>query len=265
MWTAVALTTVLTLPPAQGLELKNIRTTHGIMGETRKDDKFLPGDVVVVAFDIEGLKVKDDGLVQYAMGMELTKKGKAKPEFKSDPKDLEGENSLGGSTLPAFALSVIGTDSAPGEYSLKVTIKDRLGKTEKVLNKSFEVLPVKLGFVQVRLTSSQGDPVPSIAVPGQRIFVHCALVGFKLNKEKLPHITFEMVIKDAEGNPTVKKSFKGDIKTDVKATPGMMTFRARPLDLNKPGKFKIVISAKDNVSGETTEQTLNLNVLNTNN
>ena len=96
MWTAVALTTVMTLAPAQGIELKNVRSTYGIMGETRKDDKLLPGDIFVVHFDIEGLKVKDNGTVLYSMGMELTKKGKAKPEFKRDPQDLEAELSLGG-------------------------------------------------------------------------------------------------------------------------------------------------------------------------
>jgi hypothetical protein len=260
MWTAVALTTVMSLAPAQ-LELKNVRTTYGIMGETRKDDKLLPGDVLVVAFDIEGLKVKDNGQVLYSMGMELTKKGKPKPEFKRDPQDLEAENSLGGTTLPAFALSVIGTDTVPGDYTLKVTVKDRLGKTEKVLEKQFEVLKPKLGFVQVRLTSGNGDPVPPVAVPGQRVYVHCALVGFQLGKEKLPHVTFEMVVLDDAGKPTVPKSFKGDIKTDLKATPGMMTFVPRALDLNKAGKYKIVIKAKDNNGGEMAEHTMSLNVL----
>src|SRR4051812_32656670 len=162
MWTAVALTTVMSLAPAQ-LELKNVRSTHGIMGETRKDDKVLPGDLLVVAFDVEGLKVKETGQIQYSMGMELTKKNKAKPEFKRDPIDLEGENSLGGTSFPAFAMTAIGTDTAPGDYTLKVTIKDRLGKTEKVLEKTFEVVKPKLGFVQTYLTSGNGDPVPPVA------------------------------------------------------------------------------------------------------
>src|SRR3954447_4849741 len=104
MWAALALTTVMSVAPAQ-IELKNVRSTYGVLGQERKDDKILPGDLLVVAFDIEGLKVKDDGRVLYAMGMELTKKGKEKPEFKRDPQDLEAINSLGGSTLPAFALT----------------------------------------------------------------------------------------------------------------------------------------------------------------
>lgn len=260
MWAALALMTVLNVAPAE-LELKNVRTTVGVLGQERKDDKLLPGDVLVVAFDIDGLQVKDDGRVLYAMGMELTKKGKEKPEFKRDPQDLEAVNSLGGTSLPAFALSVIGTDTAAGEYSLKVTVRDRQGKTEKTLTKSFEVLPAALGFVQVRFTSGSGEPAPAVAVPGQRLYLHCALVGFGLSKEKLPHVTFEMQVLDESGKPTLEKPFKGDIKTDLKNTPGMMTFLPIPLELNRAGKFKVAIKAKCNISGKTADQLLDLNVI----
>lgn len=261
MSAALALMTVLTLTPAQ-LELKNVRTTVGVLGQERKDDKLLPGDVLVVAFDIDGLKVKDDGRVLYAMGMELTKKGKDKAEFKREPQDLEATNSLGGTSLPAFALSVIGTDTEKGEYNLKVTVRDRQGKTEKTLNKTFEVLPLDLGFVQVRFTSTAGEPAAAVAVPGQQLYLHCALVGFQLNKEKLPHVTFEMQVMDETGKPTLTTPFKGDIKTDLKNTPGMMTFLPIPLQLNRAGKFKVQIRAKDNLSGKSTEQSLDLTVLN---
>jgi len=261
MWTAVALTTVLTLAPAQALELKNVRTTYGMMGETRKDDKLQAGDILVVAIDIDGLKVKDNGVVKYSMGMEVTKKGKAKPEFKEEPRELEAELNLGGTMLPTFAMYSISPDAAPGEYTIKVTVKDREAKTEKILEKTFEVLEPKLGFVQVFLTTGNGDPAPPIAVPGQRIYVHYTLVGFKLGKDKQPHVTFEMVVEDDGGKPTVKKPFKGDIKKVQKETPGSMVFVPRQLDLNKPGKYKIVMKATDNGSGKSAEQTLNLTVL----
>src|SRR5262245_32591593 len=261
MWAALALTTVLNVAPAQ-LELKNVRTTYGILGPERKDDEFLPGDVVVVAFDIEGLKVKDDGRVQYAMGMELTKKGKGKPEYKYEPGDLEAINSLGGSTLPAFVRSVIGTDTAPGEYVLKVTIRDRQVKgSEKVLERTFKVKKPELGFVRVRLLSHRGDPVPNVAVAGQRVDLNCMLVGFESGKDKLPNITFEMQVLDAAGKPVVTKPFKGDIKEDVSKTPGQMEFVPIPLELNRPGKYKVVLKATDNISKKNTEQALDLEVL----
>jgi hypothetical protein len=261
MWAALALTTVLNVAPAQ-IEFKNIRTTYGILGQERKDDKFLPGDVLVVAFDIEGLKVKEDGQILYSMGMELIKKGKDKPEFKREPTDLVAVNSLGGSTLPAFALSVIGTDTTPGEYTLKVTVRDRQVKgSEKVLSRTFEVVPVKFGFVQVRFTNRGADPVPNIAVPGQQVYLHCTLVGFKLGKDNLPHISFELNIVDDQGKPTVTKPFKGDIRTDVKETRGVMQFVPMSIELNRPGKYKAILKATCNHSKTSTEQSLDLTVL----
>jgi hypothetical protein len=265
MWAALALTTVLTAPAqAEELKLKNVRSTYGILGPTRKENKLLPGDLLVVAFDIDNLAVKDDGRVLYAMGMELTKKGKTKPEFKREPQDLEAYNTLGGTSLPAFAMSAIGTDTPPGEYTLKVIVKDRGSKPTRTttLEEKFQVLPPSLGFVQVKLTTGSGEPAPNVAVPGQSLLLHCALVGFESDKKsRAPHVTFEMVVQDAEGKPTVAKPFKGDIKTEPRAVPGMMTFAPIILQLNRSGKFKVVIKARCNISNKTCEQTFDLNVL----
>jgi len=266
MWAALALTTVLTTAPAQqSLELKNVRVTSGVLGPVRKENKLMPGDMLVVAFDIEGLKVKDDGIVQYAMGMELVRKdrsGKEKILFKRELQDIEGINSLGGTSVPAFAQIVLGTDSEPGDYNLRVMVKDRLTNKEAVLNKPFEVVPTKFGFVQVLLTSRAGEPFPPVGLPGQIVFLRCSLVGFKTNQDKLPHISFEMQILDEAGKPTIAKPFKNDdIKTDVSKTNGTMIFLPIRIELNRPGKYKVVLKAKDNIGGETIEHSLDLTVL----
>src|ERR671933_270664 len=101
MWATLALTTALQLAPAQegALTLRNVRTTHGVLGPERKDNRLLPGDVLVVAFEVGGLQVKEDGRVQYSMGMEMTD-SKGEAVFpKREPQPLEAVNTLGGSTL----------------------------------------------------------------------------------------------------------------------------------------------------------------------
>jgi hypothetical protein len=267
MWAALALTTAaLSLAPAQNdkdkaLKLSNIRMTYGILGPERKDAKLLPGDVLVVAFDIDNLQVGKDGRIKYAMGMELTRKGEKKAVYKSDPQDLDAVNTLGGTTLPAFALSVIGTDTKKGEYSLKVTVKDRSTNKTTTLTKPFEVLDSDFGLVRVRLTNTGAEPAPPVAVPGQRVMLNCSLVGFKTDKQKLPHVTFEMNVYDAAGKATLAKPFKGDIKTEVKENPDMMTFLPIPLELNRAGKFKVTVKATCNISKKTTEQSIDLNVV----
>jgi hypothetical protein len=264
MWAALAMTAALTAPAQAGeLSVKNVRSTYGIFGQPRKDNKLLPGDVMVVACDIENLSVDKDGKVLYAMGMELTRtsKGKSKLEFKTEPQDREATNSLGGTTMPIFAICTVGLDSVPGEYTLKVTIMDR-GKKKgtTVLVQKFEVLPVKLGFVQVTLTTGKGEAAPPTSVPGNIIYLNFSLVGFTLGAGKAPDVTFEMQVLDDAGKPTVDRAYKGRIKA-AGDTPGLLTFLPIPLQLNRTGKFKVVLKATDNLTKKSTRQTLDLTVM----
>src|SRR5262245_57928519 len=103
MWSAMALAAALTLAQGQPAQLKlaNDRITYGLLGATRPDAKFLPGDQCVLAFDIEGLQVDSHGKVKYSMGMEfLTTEGKTKFKRNEEPRDLEALNVLGGSRVP---------------------------------------------------------------------------------------------------------------------------------------------------------------------
>src|SRR3954464_13421507 len=109
MWTALAMMAALSSAPAQGgeLSLPNIRPTMGILGAPRKDadnPKLLAGDAFFVSFDIENLKVGEDGQVAYAVGFKLvdTKKDKLIYEEKPSKEPLRIINSLGGSRVPAF-------------------------------------------------------------------------------------------------------------------------------------------------------------------
>jgi hypothetical protein len=265
MWAALALTTVLSAPAQAGeLKLSNQRMTMGLLGPKREDNKVVPGDLVVVAFDIENLTVKNDGRVLYSMGFEITRKGKAKPERKEAPQDLEADNRLGGGTLPSFALALIGVDYPAGNYILKVTVKDRAVKPAKTvtLEQEFEVVPIKFAFVGVKVTTPRGEPTPSLGVPGQALLFHYALVGHAMTKENPPNpnVSFEMQIIDKEtGKPTVEKPFRGDIIQG--GNKDMLVFAPTPLQLNRPGKFTIIFKATDNLAKKTTEQKLDLEVL----
>jgi hypothetical protein len=265
MWAALALTTVLTAPAQAGeLKLTNKRCTYGILGQTRTDNKVLPGDVLFVAFDIENLTVKQDGTILYAMGLELTKKGKSKPEFKREPQDLVALNTMGGTTLPNVAMSSVGLDTPPGSYVLKVTIKDRGGKPVKTatLEEEFEVLKPALGFVQVKFSSMGNDPAPPIAVPGQNLLLHHALVGYQVDNKKNPNVSIELHMLDANDKPTMGKPFmKGDILEDSKTAPGFMLLRPAVVQVTRSGKFRVLLKATDNLAKKTIEQKLDLEVL----
>jgi hypothetical protein len=245
------------------VKVENARLAYGPLGQERKDEKFLPGDALWLRFDIEGLVPDATGKVTYAMGLEVTQKGKTKPKFKKDLEDYEARLTLGGTTLPAYARTNIGLDDDPGDYTLKITIKDGSSKgkgKEITIARSFEVAKSNLGFVMVGLISIAGEPVPAIGMQGQVMFLSCSLVGFEIGKDKAPHVSFEMQILDETGKPTVKELIKGDIKTEAK-TPGAMIFQPMRVDLNRAGKFTIVLKATDVLAKKSTEQKLDLTVV----
>src|SRR5262245_22027514 len=118
MWTIVPLLAGLTLAAGQapvqpsspspgGLNLTNVRNTYGELGGARPEGPLLPGDVLFVAFDIEGIAIDPAGKVNYTMAMEVQDKD-GKPIFKQDPADKSDFVPLGGPKLPARAFVTVG-------------------------------------------------------------------------------------------------------------------------------------------------------------
>jgi hypothetical protein len=269
MWTTLAIASALTLAPAQGgkLEIKNDRITYGILGQERKETKFLAGDVFVVSFDIEGLQVNaKDGKVRYSMGLELINDKTGKPEFTTEPQELETVNALGGSRLPAFAMSTLGTDTMPGTYTMKVTVTDLAAnpKQKVELTKKFEVIPRKFGFVKVGLFNVNGagaGPAPPIGVPGQTIAVTAAVVGFELDDKTNANLAFEMQILDETGKPTLTQPFTGEAKNIPQDQRKLLALNFA-IALNRPGKFTIELKATDKLAkGQPIVQTLSFTVI----
>ena len=74
MWTNLVVVAALTLMTGQDSELTlaNARTTYGILGPARPDNKVLPGDTVVLSFGIKGMRANEAGKVRYRFGMDVT-------------------------------------------------------------------------------------------------------------------------------------------------------------------------------------------------
>jgi hypothetical protein len=268
MWATLALATALNLAPAQSgtLQLKNDRVTYGPLGQARKDSKILGGDIFIVAFDIEGLKVRDDGLVKYSMSLEVSNKD-GKSQFRQDPQELEAYNALGGGRVPGVAHVFIGNDQPEGEYTLKVTVKDRATDKTETLTRKFEVLPRKFGLVQVSLSyQAPGRDIqlaaPPIGVPGQTFALNFSVVGFELDKARKdqPNIETSVRVMDENGKPTLAKPFAGlanEVGPEFKKGIPMQFI----ISLNRPGKFTLELRATDKVSGKSADLTLDLTVL----
>jgi hypothetical protein len=255
MFSALTLAAALTLAPAQTsgkLTLANLRCTHGLIGPTRPTAKFLPGDIVYLGFDIDGVSVAKDGKVVYTMSLEVTDKA-GKVKHKVDPTERPDFAPLGGNKVPGVAFVVIGVDLEPGEYSVKLTATDVVSKASGSVDFKFEVLKPDLGIVMVHATTDpEGrNPTHTTGYVGQFLWIQFAATGFKRDpgKKNQPDLKFEMTTLDDKGNPTLATPLTLSATALEEKYP---TCQARMnVPLTREGKFTVRLKVTDNVAGKS--------------
>jgi hypothetical protein len=261
MWATLAIATAVSLAPNQAgqLKLSNPRTTYGFLGSIRENNKFLPGDVIFLTFDIDGLTVDKSGTIKYSMGMQMKDSG-GKQVFGQVPQPVQANNTLGGTSTRGMAYGDIGGDTSPGKYTLTVTVKDESSGKSDSISRDFEVLKKDFGIGRVGLFSNdQRTPTPPVFVVGQSAWVHFWTFGFERDKEKNPNLEVKMRVFDDAGKPTLGEPFTGESKSlpaNVRSTPWW-----QKIELNRAGKFKVELEATDNVTKKTVKETLNISVL----
>lgn len=271
MMTAFTLLAALATTPGQagGMAITNPRITYGELGSVRPDNKFLPGDIFNVSFDIENIKVGPTGRVKYGMSMEVVDAAGKVILPKEAPVERDDFLPLGGTKLPARAFVAIGIDQPPGMYTCKVTVSDLAEKDKavtKTLDSVFEVLPRGFGIVQLYTAADlKGEiPAPLVGVAGQAMFVHFVLVEFgRDGSTKQPSLTIEMIVYDKDRKPTLAEPTtkqipdEADGKVDEKVLGIPMRFL---VPMNREGGFLIELRATDNVTKKTSKVFLPLRV-----
>jgi len=256
MWATLTLMSALSMAPGQAgeLELSNVRVTYGRLGPTRKDTKFLPGDVYFITFDTEGLQFDKEGKAKYSMKMDLKD-----PMGKSMFKSLEQEKDLfsiqGGGRVTLDAYAAIQTDTKPGEYTLDLTVTDQASKKTGKLSRKFEVAEKGFGLVRVNAAYDAGGPngpvfpSPGLGCVGQVLFLHFAVTGFDRRDDKMkqPALRLEMRMLDADGKPTLTKPVSEDLPKADDMVPEQLTVIPLffPLALTKAGKYTVELTASD--------------------
>lgn len=264
MWATMALAAALTAAPHQAgdLKLTNKRATYGFLGAERTDNKYLPGDICYITFDMENLDVREDGKVLYSMKMELLNP-QGKVEFGREPQDLEATNALGGNRMPGFARADIGTDTAPGTYTMKLTVTDRRAKKTAMLEHKFDVLPKEFGLVRVGYSTLSEKPtsVPYIAVAGETILVGGTVLHFARDQKTMqPNVGLQVRVLDEDGKQVLPKPMTDEVK-QLDSVKRLDIPIGMPLELNRPGKFTVELEATDRISKKTAKVSLPLQVV----
>src|SRR6266851_5276373 len=126
MWTTVVLFTAFGLAPGDAgtLKLDNVRSTHGVLGPSRAEEKYVPGDALTLNFDIDGITIDDKGKILYSIAYEVKNDADKSTVVSQAPQKLETLTAFGGKRAQGMVHLDIGTEQAPGNYSMKVTVTD---------------------------------------------------------------------------------------------------------------------------------------------
>lgn len=277
MLTALALAAVLGVAPAQPAELKltDVRATIGELGPARDASKVLPGDVLFIAYDVEGLTIDAEGIARYSMMLEVTNAGGVRilpPAGEAAvPREHDDFVPLRGNKMPARAYITVGLDQPAGMYNCKVTVADRKSKASASLNYKFEVLKKEFGVVAVYAShDAEGKlSAPTSGQVGQTVFIQFTIASFERDpKTKQPDVELEFQIIDngrplfvnEKNEPTPRKHIQ-DAKSAQQVAEAAGLFALQfPLFMSRAGKFTVEMKATDRVSKKTSVYKLPITV-----
>src|SRR6516225_1856680 len=230
------------------LELANVRTTHGPLGAVRADEKILPGDQVALSFDIVGAGADAGGKVRYSIAMEVTD-SQGKVLFKQAPRDMEAALASGSKTLPACATLDVGNQQPPGEYGVKVTVKDRTSGATREITRKYALLPKGFGLVRYSTTRDPDGRLPVAVLRSRRPgWINFSAVGFERDPQSgQPNVAVQMQVLNPDGQDLLKPVF-GQVRENIPkgAIALPMQFEVA---LPFAGDCTVVLTATDKISG----------------
>lgn len=235
---------------SSAVEIKNIRPCWGPFGATRFQAKCLPGDILFITYDIEGLEIDPKTKkASYDTTLELLDAGDKDKVLYKNPTPNEVIPALGGARMPGDLHVIMSPKQKPGKYSIRLTINDKIGKQAKAFRYDFEVVPEAFGLIHVG--------APAVQFTGVHYFLQFKLVNMALDaKTKQPDAELTIRILD-ENNKEVaeptKNNFPKDIPEGTDLQVSNVVALQYPIYLNRAGRFTVEVMAKDK-NGKTTAE-----------
>lgn len=242
--------------PGQELQLENLRTPMGVYGSSLPaNHEWVPGDLVLMSFDLTGLKTRPPGRVFYSVGVKLQD-----PQGKFLIDQAGGQNEaylpLGGGQIPAYAACDLPANMAPGTYTMTLIAEDASTKKQATAIRKIQIGPRKFGIVRVNNTFATNDAAPNIAYPGQQFVLRFGLANCTIDPKTLRgKQELRIRILDDKGKSLMEKPIVTEI-TEVLDEVSRLSPCTYPYQPNRPGRFQIEIEAVDQLSPEKSSAKL---------
>jgi hypothetical protein len=234
------------------LEIQNVQAVYGPVGPERDSLDVYPADEIFFRFTVGGVKADAEGRAEVNIAMKLTNADGDLLLAQENP--LRVPLSLGGDSFPSNTRIALGDQTAPGEYTLTVTVVDKLSQEKVSFQRKIVCKPVTFALVAAEFFYDMDGkmPAPAGGVVGQVIHFRSRVIGFDKSNDKID-TTMTAEIIDPQGKNVLPKPIVGEIKQDdpdVVRKVNFVTFRSQLL-LNRPGNFTFRIKVVDNNSQKT--------------
>jgi hypothetical protein len=228
------------------LEVKNLQASHGPYGPERTSLEVMPQDEIFFRFQLLGVKANADGKTEVEETIRLTNsEGKAVFE-KSGTVSLP--LMLGGNSLTTHVVINIGPKAPPGEYTLLVTLKDKIGNESTSFEKKITCKATSFAVIVPRFyrDAESKVPAPVGGLVNETIYFQLFCVGFN-KKDKQVRVTMTLQVLDEQGKDVLPKPIEvlaahgkaEDVESAIK-----LTFKGA-ITLSRAGDYKLRIVLED--------------------
>lgn len=242
------------------LALRNIQAAYGALGPERKSVDYFPHDEVFFRYTITGLQTDRQGDIDVLIESRIVdENGKVIPGSR-DP--VKGKLHLAAGTFSGSSRVPLGSQFAPGEYTLIVMVTDNLASESVQFSRKFRVKPAEFAIVAPRF--SYGDtatPAPAGGMIGQLLRIRLKVIGFEKTANKL-ETELEMQILDADGKELLETPKRATLSSTDPAEIRNATHLnfTELIGLNRAGTFTLRLTATDKIGNHTTTLELPLKV-----
>jgi hypothetical protein len=246
MMLAVAVAGILAAAARAELEVKDVQVCNGPLGPKRKTLDTYPFDEVFVRSVIVGAKADDKGKVSITKTVELIDpQGKV---LVNQKQDVGGVLALGGDTFLDTTSFNLGGGVAPGEYAVKVTLKDNLADKAVTVERKLTCKPAKFALVAAAFFyDAKGQtPAPCGGLVGQALHFRLRAIGFDNTQAEINAIMSVHVL-DARGKDVLPAPFTTEVRSnDAEVVKKVTNVTLNgSLALNRPGDFTLRVVFTD--------------------
>lgn len=251
----------LATPALAQLQIARATAAHGLLGPDRPAFEFSPMDEIVLRLNLTGVEASPENRCDLEVAYRMD--NAAGQTVINQKGTFQRPLTLGGGRVTAYAVLPIGPKAAPGAYTLRVNVTDRIAGRSVSLEKPLTVSAPSLRVLTPRLSHDLDAKIQAAAVAtvGETLYLRVKAAGYATANDRIAvRMTVQML--DATGAEAMPKPIVTEAKianpAEVKRADALNFNGA--LSFNRPGNFTLRVTMAEE-GGQTAKLEMPLRVV----